>query len=64
MKQAKGPGKTHGPRKPVAPQRIPLSVLAEATAGRDKIREIAYPVRAARQSQRRVERTAKHRNGG
>jgi hypothetical protein len=42
---------------------VPSNAQAEATAGRDKIREVAYPVHAPRQSQRRVERTSKNRTG-
>ena len=41
------------------PWRFPLGVQTGPTAGRDKIRETAYPVRAPRQSKRRVERTSK-----
>jgi hypothetical protein len=41
------------------PWRFPLGAQTGPTAGRDKIREVAYPVRAPRQSKRRVERTSK-----
>jgi hypothetical protein len=46
-------------RTPRDPQRFPLSAQTDSTAGRDKVREAAYPVRAPRQSKRRVERTTK-----
>ena len=55
--------KTHAPLKPLDSQQFPLKAQAEATAGREKVREVAYPVRAPRQTKRRVERTSKSRTG-
>ena len=44
------------PGKPLDPQQFPLHAQTDATAGRDKVREVV-PVRAPRQSKRPVERT-------
>ena len=41
------------------PWRFPLGAQTGPTADRKKVRESAYPVRAPRQSKRRVERTNK-----
>ena len=56
MKQAKTA------TKPLNPQQFPLHAQTEATAGRDKVREIV-PVYAPRQSQRAIERLSKQRKG-
>lgn len=56
MKQAKTA------TKPLNPQQFPLHAQTEATAGRDKVREIV-PVHAPRQSQRAIERSSKQRKG-
>lgn len=63
MKQPKHATKAHTPGKPLDPQQFPLNAQAEPTAGRDKVREQAYPVRAPRQTERPVERTGKRRSG-
>ena len=56
MKQPKSSTKPQSPPKPLNPQQFPLNAQTEATAGRDKVREVA-PVHAPRQSKRPVERT-------
>ena len=56
MKQSKSPTKPQSPPKPLNPQQFPLQAQTEATAGRDKVREVV-PVHAPRQSKRPVERT-------
>ena len=56
MKQPKSSTQPQSPPKPLNPQHIPLRAQTEATAGRDKVREVV-PVRAPRQSKRPVERT-------
>jgi len=48
--------------KPLNPQQFPAHAQTDATAGRDKVREVV-PVRAPRQSQRPVEKTTKGRTG-
>ena len=63
MKQPKSSTKARAPRKPLDPRRFPLSAQTDATAGREKVREVAYPVRAPRQTKRRVERTSKSQTG-
>jgi hypothetical protein len=50
-------------RTPLEPRQFPMHAQTEATAGRDKVREEAYPVRAPRQSERRVETSRKGRTG-
>jgi len=47
-------------RKPSDPKQV---AQQQATASREKVREMARPVRAARQSQRPVERNARRRAG-
>ena len=47
-------------RNPADPQQ---TAQQEATASREKVREMARPVRAARQSQRPVEKNARRRPG-
>ena len=49
----------NAPRPLLDPWRFPLGPQTESTAGRDKVRESARPVRAPRESKRRVERTSK-----
>ena len=56
MKQSKSSTKPQLPPKPLNPQQIPLQAQTEATAGRDKVREVV-PVHAPRQSKRPVERS-------
>ena len=56
MKQPKSSTKPQSPPKPLNPQQIPLQAQTEATAGRDKVREVV-PVHAPRQSKRPVERS-------
>ena len=58
MKQSKSPTKPQSPPTPLNPQQFPLHAQTEATAGRDKVREVV-PVRAPRESKRPVERTSK-----
>ena len=62
MKQSKSSTKPQSPTKPLNPQQFPLQAQTEATAGRDKVREVV-PVHAPRQSKRPVERTSKGRTG-
>ena len=56
MNQSKSSTKPQSPPKPLNPQQFPLHPQTEATAGRDKVREVV-PVHAPRQSKRPVERT-------
>jgi len=56
MKQSQSSTKPQSPPKPLNPQQFPLHAQTEATAGRDKVREVV-PVHAPRQSKRPVERT-------
>ena len=56
MKQSKSSTKPQSPPKPLNSQQFPLQAQTEATAGRDKVREVV-PVHAPRQSKRPVERT-------
>ncbi len=58
MKQTKTTGHAQVPARPLNPQQFPLHAQTEATAGRDKVRELA-PVHAPRESKRPVERIAK-----
>ena len=62
MKQSESTNKPQSPPEPVNPQQFPLHAQTDATAGRDKVREVV-PVRAPRQSKRPVERTSKSRKG-
>ena len=48
--------------KPLNPQKFPSQAQTDATASRDKVREIV-PVHAPRQSKRPVERTSKGQTG-
>ncbi|MES3015828.1 MAG: hypothetical protein V4750_19140 [Pseudomonadota bacterium] len=48
--------------KPLNPQQFQAHAQTDATAGRDKVREVV-PVHAPRQSKRPVERASKGRNG-
>ncbi len=63
MKQPKNSTKARVPRTPLDLRQFPLSAQTEATAGREKVREVAYPVRAPRQTKRRVERRTKSQTG-
>jgi hypothetical protein len=63
MNQPKSSTKARAPRKLLNARRFPSSAQTEASAGREKVREVAYPVRAPRQSERRGERTGKRRTG-
>ena len=56
MKQSKSSTKPKSPPKPLNPQQFPLHAQTDATAGRDKVREVV-PVHAPRQSKRPVEKT-------
>jgi hypothetical protein len=58
MKPSKSPGKPDSPATPLNPQQFPLHAQTDATAGRDKVREVV-PVHAPRQSKRPIERTSK-----
>ena len=62
MKQPKGSTNAQVPSTPLNPQQFPLHAQTDATAGRDKVREVV-PVHAPRQSKRPVERTGKGRSG-
>lgn len=57
MKQSKNASHPQMPPKPLNPQQFPLHAQQEATAGRDKVREVV-PVHAPRESKRPVERTS------
>jgi len=50
-------------RKPDDPQRAAQASQQEATASRQKVREMVHRTRAARQSQRPVEKNARRRPG-
>ena len=56
MKKPKISPNAQVPGKLLDPQRFPLHAQTDATAGRDKVREVV-PVRAPRESKRPVERT-------
>ena len=58
MKQKKGATKAHASHMPLEKGRFPLGAQAGATPSRDAVRA-EYPVRAPRQTKRRVERTHK-----
>ena len=62
MKQPKSSTKPQSPPRPLDPQQFPLHAQTDATAGREKVREVV-PVHAPRQSKRPVERTSKSRTG-
>jgi hypothetical protein len=63
MKQPKSSTKARAPRKPLDPQQFPLSAQADATAGREKVREVAHRANVPRQSKRREERRSKSQTG-
>jgi hypothetical protein len=50
MKRQKRSAKARSAGKPLDPLRFPAGAQTEPTAGRDKVREVAYPMRAPRQS--------------
>ena len=56
MKQPKSSTEARAPRTPLDPRLFPLSAQADATPGREKVREMAHSVNAPRQTKRRVER--------
>ena len=56
MKQSKSSTKPQSLPQPLNPQQFPLHAQTDATAGRDKVREVVF-VHAPRQSKRPVERT-------
>ncbi len=62
MKQTKSATKPDSNPKPLDPQQFPLRAQTDATAGRDKVREVVR-VQAPRQSKRPVERTSKSHTG-
>lgn len=62
MKQPKSSTNAQVPDKLLNPQQFPLHAQTDATAGRDKVREVVS-VHAPRQSKRPVERTGKSRTG-
>jgi hypothetical protein len=57
MKQPKSFTQARAPCTPLDPRRFPLSAQADATPGREKVREVAHPVYAPRQTKRRVGRS-------
>ena len=57
MKKPKISPNAQVPGKPLDLQQLPLHAQTDATAGRDKVREMV-PVHAPRQSKRPVERTS------
>lgn len=63
MKQPDKVNKPQAPPAPLDPQQFPLHAQTDATAGRDKVREVMH-VPAPRQSQRPKERSSKSRTGG
>ena len=62
MKQTKTPPNPPSAAKPLNAQQFPLHAQTDATAGRDRVREVV-PVHAPRQSKRPMERTNKGRTG-
>ena len=62
MKQLKTPVKPPSPPGPLNPQQFPLQAQTDATASREKVREVV-PVHAPRESKRPVERSDKGRAG-
>lgn len=62
MKQPINVTKPESPPAPLDPQQFPLHAQTDATAGRDKVREVVH-VPAPRQSQRPKEGTSKSRTG-
>ena len=63
MKQPKTPTNAHAPDIPVNPQQFPLNPQADATPGREKVREVAHRANAPRQSKRPAERRSKSQTG-
>ena len=62
MKPSESTNKPQSTPEPLNPQQFPLHPQTDATAGRDKVREVV-PVHAPRQSKRPVEGTSKSRKG-
>ena len=62
MKQPKTPN-TAQTGKPLDPRQFPTNPQADATPGRDKVREVAHRATAPRQSKRPAERRAKSQTG-
>ncbi len=62
MKQTKDAGNSHVPPQPLNPQQVQQHAQTEATAGRDKVREV-IPVRAPRESKRGGEGAGKGHTG-
>ena len=62
MKQPINVTKPPSPAGPLDPKQFPLHAQTDATAGRDKVREVSH-VPAPRQSERPKERTGKGRTG-
>jgi hypothetical protein len=63
MKQPKSFPTARAPRKALDPRRFPSSAQTDATAGREKVREVVHAANAPRQSKRRAERTNKSQTG-
>ncbi len=63
MKQPRPPTGKQAPGTPLDTQQFPLNSQADATAGRDKVREGAHRANAPRQSKRPAERRAKSQTG-
>ena len=63
MKKPKSATKARLPRTPLDPLQVPLNAQAEATAGRDKVREVAHRSNVPRQTKRREERRSKSQTG-
>ncbi len=59
MKQPKIPAKTRALQTPLDLHRFPLSAQTDATPGREAVRELAHPVTAPRQTQRRAGKAKK-----
>ena len=62
MKQPNNVTKPPSPPGPLDPHQFPLHAQTDATAGRDKVREVSH-VPAPRQSKRPVEGKGKSRTG-
>jgi len=59
MKQPKSTAKARVSRTPLDLHRFPLNAQADATPSRETVREMAHPVTAPRQTNRRGERFKK-----
>jgi hypothetical protein len=63
MRKPNNPAEAGAPRKPLDPQQFPSGPQADATAGREKVREVAHRANVPRQSKRPGDRKSKSRTG-